>query len=615
MSRSYMVLLILGLAAIVLLTGHPSASQTSAVPSTGLAGTVNGADGKPMEGVAVSAKAEGVTITRSVWTNQDGAYTFPQLEAGSYQIWAQAVGFDRPVAQDIITSGKATRQDFTLKPIQNFERQLSSAEWLESLPDATSTDRRMKMVILNECSNCHLPAFILEKRFDAAGWEILMNQMAKITADGGPPLTSAGDPDGIKAGGAKFDDGELDANGNLAGIHTKLWKFYRKDVIEYLARVRGPQAVPLKLKPFPRPTGIATQLVVTEYDLPRERGGNLFSLDPKTGRVTMLVVRNGRTDAEQMPPTPLNDFRSGSDWMLGTRHEGEERGAHDVALGTDGKIYYGANGMTSDPRGYVWYGTTEFNKLDIETQTITAFPKIPVMSHGKDVDTKGYIWGSSNDGAIRMNTTTGEWTEFKAPTAYSRPYDLGIDRLDNVWFTELAVDKIAVVDSKTGEVTEVPLPPLKLEDLRPEDVEVFNKIGSWDHNAALGQLGPRRMGADRTGDFVWAGLYWSGAIAKVDVRTKTLTGVYQVPNGRWAQPYKMMTDKNHMVWFSNSGADFLGKFDPTTEKFTMYPLPSRGTNSRHLAIDNSTDPPTVWVPYTGAGKIARVQFRTNTGAH
>ena len=123
------------------------------------------------------------------------------------------------------------------------------------------------------------------------------------------------------------------------------------------------------------------------------------------------------------------------------------------------------------------------------------------------------------------------------------------------------------------------------------------------------------MGADRTGDFVWAGLYWSGAIAKVDVRTKSLTGVYQVPNGRWAQPYKMMTDKNHMVWFSNSAADFLGKFDPTTEKFTMYPLPSRGTNSRHLAIDNSTDPPTVWVPYTGAGKIARVQFRTNTGAH
>jgi hypothetical protein len=83
-----MVLLILGLAAVVLLTGHLNAFQKSAVPSTGLAGTVTGADGKPMEGVAVSAKSEGATTTTSVWTNQDGAYTFPQLEAGSYHVWA-----------------------------------------------------------------------------------------------------------------------------------------------------------------------------------------------------------------------------------------------------------------------------------------------------------------------------------------------------------------------------------------------------------------------------------------------------------------------------------------------------------------------------------------------
>ena len=57
--------------------------------------------------------------------------------------------------------------------------------------------------------------------------------------------------------------------------------------------------------------------------------------------------------------------------------------------------------------------------------------------------------------------------------------------------------------------------------------------------------------------------------------------------------------------------DKLGKLNPTTGEFTMYPLPTRGTKSRHLAVDNSTDIPTVWVPYTGAGKIARGQFRWN----
>ena len=132
MSRTNMVLLIPGLAAVVFLTAHLRASQKSAVPSTGLAGTVTGADGTPMEGVAVSAKAEGVTMTTSVWTDHDGAYTFPQLEAGSYHVWAQAVGFDRPVAQDVITSGKTTQQNFTLKPIQNFERQLSTISGVSS---------------------------------------------------------------------------------------------------------------------------------------------------------------------------------------------------------------------------------------------------------------------------------------------------------------------------------------------------------------------------------------------------------------------------------------------------------------------------------------------------
>jgi hypothetical protein len=31
-----------------------------------------------------------------------------------------------------------------------------------------------------------------------------------------------------------------------------------------------------------------------------------------------------------------------------------------------------------------------------------------------------------------------------------------------------------------------------------------------------------------------------------------------------------------------------------------------------MAIDDSTDPPTIWLPYISAQKIARVQFRTNT---
>jgi streptogramin lyase len=376
--------------------------------------------------------------------------------------------------------------------------------------------------------------------------------------------------------------------------------------------VAGPQSFPLKPKPFARPTGEATQLVVTEYDLPVNRGGVLGKLDPRTGRVSRYVLRGGGTVVEDVEPTEVNEYRSGSDWALGTRDEHEERGTHDLAVGTDGNIYYGNNAMSSDPRGFIWWGGRTFSSLDIKNQTIKSYGKTPTMSHGTDTDKKGNVWGSTSYGTVRMNIASGEISEFRSLTPLSRPYDLGIDGLDNVWFSQIAIDQMGVVDGRTGDVKEVKLPPLKSPDLTPEDIKVFNEIGSWDHNAAPGQEGPRRMGADKNGNFAYAGLYWAGAIAQLDGRTKSLVAIRPVPNGRWAQPYKMISDKNHILWFSNSAADMLGKFNPSTEKFVMYPLPTRGTNSRHLGVDDTTDPPTIWVPYTGAGKVARVQFRTNT---
>lgn len=612
MSRSHVMLLALGLSAVGLSVSLPAIAPTPAA-STELTGTVKDADGKPMEGVAVSAKAQGATITTSVWTNQNGAYAFPTLDTGRYRVWAQAVGFDRPVADAAVATGKPMQQDFTLKPLQTFiNRQLSTAEWIESLPAETSQDRRMKMVILNNCSNCHLPATFLEKHFDEASWNIVFDNMEKIAPDGDSPEDSAGDPPGIRAGGVKYEGNELDANGQPAGAHTKLMRFYRKDIIAYLTQIAGPQPFALKPKPFPRPTGVATELVVTEYDLPLSRGGALDKLDPKTGRVSRFVIRDGRTLVEDVPPTEVNEYRSGSDWTLGTRDEHEERGTHDLAVGTDGSIYYGNNAMSSDARGFIWWGARTFYSLDIKNQTIKSYGRTPTMSHGTDTDSKGFVWGSTGYGTVRMDIATGEISEFRSLTPYSRPYDLGIDGMDNVWFSQIAIDQMGVVDGRTGEVKEVKLPPLNSPDLKPEDIKVFNEIGSWDHNSALGQIGPRRMGADKNGNFVYAGLYWAGTIAQLDGRAKSLVAIREVPNGRWAQPYKMIADKNHTLWFSNSAADMLGKFNPTTNQFVVYPLPTRGTNSRHLGVDNTTDPPTVWVPYTGAGKVARVQFRTDT---
>ena len=69
-------------------------------------------------------------------------------------------------------------------------------------------------------------------------------------------------------------------------------------------------------------------------------------------------------------------------------------------------------------------------------------------------------------------------------------------------------------------------------------------------------------------------------------------------------------DKNGNVWINTMNHDVLTKFDPKTERFTEYRLPTRGTEIRHVQVDNRTSPPTVWAPYNRTNKIVRLQFRT-----
>ena len=58
-----------------------------------LSGSIKSPAGEPMGGVTISAKADGGTITTTVFSDQAGGYYFPPLPAGKYRVWAQALSF------------------------------------------------------------------------------------------------------------------------------------------------------------------------------------------------------------------------------------------------------------------------------------------------------------------------------------------------------------------------------------------------------------------------------------------------------------------------------------------------------------------------------------------
>src|SRR5262249_44751926 len=88
------------------------------LPAPALAGMVTSAVGEKMGGVTVSAKAEGQTITTSVFTDEAGGYYFPPLTSGKYRVWAQALSYE--TAKSTIDLSAAKRQDFVLKPAKDF---------------------------------------------------------------------------------------------------------------------------------------------------------------------------------------------------------------------------------------------------------------------------------------------------------------------------------------------------------------------------------------------------------------------------------------------------------------------------------------------------------------
>src|SRR5882672_10035416 len=118
-----------------------------------LSGAIASASGQKLEGVTVSAKRDGTTITTTVYTDETGNYYFPPLPEGKYQVWAQALTFQ--TGKGSVTLNKTTQQNFVLTPMKGQEdwvRQLPGDEFLAALPADTPEDARMKVQVRKNCT-------------------------------------------------------------------------------------------------------------------------------------------------------------------------------------------------------------------------------------------------------------------------------------------------------------------------------------------------------------------------------------------------------------------------------------------------------------------------------
>jgi streptogramin lyase len=572
-----------------------------------LSGAISSAAGQKLDGVTVSAKLVGSTITNDVYTDANGNYYFPPLPAGKYQIWAQALSFQ--TSKDTVDLSANAHHDFVLNPITDQEaliRQMPSEMLVDALPEDTADDARIKKVFTNQCTGCHTPGYPLQFRFDEAGWNKIINLMKVVANTGVRP----------------------DGGGRVNGIIN----FNQKQLAAYLARARGPGETSMKFKPHPRPTGDAARVVWTTYDLP---------LNPDAGIGTKYNPNDG------------------SDWSLGTTSKLGEL-PHDGGMGLDGNLYYTSNnpnkyvtigkvdtktgevsyikepargdraatahGLVRDGAGNFWFdvnpGRRGLGKLDVKTDKITVYQTPNNMSPlggavTMDVDGKGKIWASAPDGVLRFDPQTETFTDFKSLIPFKNAkgtnstYGAAGDRDGNGWWAQMAFDTIGKADTSTGKTSEVSLPLLKpeMDSATPEQRAFYDSFNDLTNGTPLPwSQGPRRMGTDKNADVLWVGNSWGSSLTRIN--TKTLeTTIIPFPD-RAMQAYHIAVDQNHNVWGNLWTSDQIVRYNPETKQWTMFDLPVRGTEIRHISLLERDGVTKVIVPVYRASKMAVMTIRS-----
>ena len=226
-----------------------------AVPAqaqSALTGLVSSAEEGMMEGVVVSAKREGSTITVSVVTDANGRYSFraTNLDLGRYALSIRAVGYElaAPASADV-TVGKVMVADLKLVKTKDLSAQLTNAEWFLSMPGSDA----QKKALLN-CTGCHTLERIVKSRHTPEEFMQVFDRMQRYFAG-----TMPGYPQLLPEGVVRELSNEA------------------KAVAEYLSTVNlsKSETLPFALKTLPRPKGRATRVVITEYDLPRSRSSRM----------------------------------------------------------------------------------------------------------------------------------------------------------------------------------------------------------------------------------------------------------------------------------------------------------------------------------------------------
>jgi len=520
-----------------------------------LTGLVSAVDEGPLEGVLVGARKTGSTITTTVVTDQAGRYRFPRarLEPGQYAIRIKATGYDldAPVTPTV-AAAKTTTADLKLRKTRDVAAQLSNAEWLASFP---GTDEQKSSI--RGCTHCHTLERIARTKYTADQMMGVIERMSTYPQLSFPLKIQ-------KLVAPRIGGGTISAEQQRAA--------WRRQA-EYLASINlsaAPQwSYPFKM--LPRPTGAATQVIYTEYDLPQRTRQPHDVIVDSTGAAWYASF--GEQILGKLDP------RTGQvvEWEIPTLKDTAPTGVLGVRFDRDENLWLGMQFQG---------GVTKFDR---KTETFESWslppalngPHVQINQVSPDrayVDNRIWLQDAGTYTVLRLDPSAGKFEVFE-PYAIPRPnvYDVIPDSKNNGYFLVLGAEDVGRIDAKSGDITifKTPTP----------------------------RSGPRRGMMDAQ-DRLWFGENNGDRIGMFDTKTQRFQE-WPVPTPG-AYPYDVTADRNGNVWSGGEYNDRILRLDPSTGRFIEYALP-RATNVRRVFVDNRTTPVSFWVGNNHGASIVRLE--------
>jgi streptogramin lyase len=557
-----------GVTALVVYAGSHSSSPLRAQSGVALTGLVISEEEDRMEGVVVTAHREGSPISISVVTDETGRFNFPdsKLPDGDYLLKIRAIGYDLVGPRGIdVRSGVTANAIIKLKETKDLAAQLTNAEWLASMP---GSDEQKKFLL--SCNSCHSYQPIVNSTHDANAFLQVFDRMAGYY----PGSTQLHPQRLVGTARRNLGGGSGNAMGAAAGMSSDP---RAKTAAEWLATVNRSKGAThdYSFKTLPRPTGRATRVIVTEYELPRktiephdvilDRDGMVWysdfgamflgKMDPKTGKVTeypIPVIKEGFP----VGTLDLEADRDGNLWV--------------------GLMYQGGVAKLDRKTGQVqtWSVPKEW-QTDATQQSFAS----PTFSH---VDGKVWVKNSDRAQILRLDPATNSWENFGTFTDPETKrnigsYGINADHNNNLYMLDFNAAGIGILDGATKKLDIV--------------------------HTSIPNSRPRRGSVDAQ-NRLWFAEYDGDAIGMLDPKTRQIKE-WRVPTP-WSNPYDVVIDKNSEAWTGSMMSDRILRLDTKTGRFTEYLLPNP-TNIRRVWVDNSTNPVTFWVGSNHGASIVKVE--------